>query len=155
MTQHVSEEQMSMHVFGDADNPTEVTRHLQECKACAKEFVRLQQVVNMVSTLAVPEKDEDYGARVWQQIRYRLPERDLPWYRKIFAPQGLAFAAGALALVFIAFMAGRMTQLTPVPGPGPLADNGKERVVLVAVGKHLEKTQMVLVELSNADPKGK
>ena len=154
ITNHLSEEQMSMHVFGDAENPAEVSKHLSECEACAKEFARLQAVVNMVSTLPVPEKGEEYGAQVWQRIRYRLPERELPWYRKLFAPQGLAFATGALALVFIAFMAGRMTHQPQ--GPGPQGGNGQERVVLVAVGKHLEKTQMVLIELSNAESaKGK
>jgi anti-sigma factor RsiW len=157
MTQkHVSEEQMSMHVFGDADNPAEVAQHLKECEDCAREFVRLQQVVNLVSIMPVPDKGEDYGAHVWQQIRYRLPEREQTWWQKLWAPRGLAFAAGALALIFLAFMAGRVT--TPKEdkiATGGSNDGGRERVVLVAVGRHLEKTQMVLVELSNAEGKGR
>ena len=44
----------------------------------------------------------------------------------------------------------------PKPGPEEIADAGKvrERVLVVAVGEHLGKSEMVLMELSNAQPTG-
>ncbi|MGH9721855.1 MAG: hypothetical protein ACRD8O_16735, partial [Bryobacteraceae bacterium] len=63
--------------------------------------------------------------------------------------------AGAIAaMVVFAFLAGRFTH-KPVPsGPGPVAASGqvRERILLVALGDHLERSQMVLIELANASP---
>jgi len=52
-------------------------------------------------------------------------------------------------LLVAAFVAGRFW---PAAGPaGVPADDPRERILLVAVGDHLEQTQMVLVELVNAE----
>jgi hypothetical protein len=55
--------------------------------------------------------------------------------------------------VVVAFVAGRWSG-APVPAPTPdaVASVAPERVLLVAVGDHLDRSQMVLVELLNADP---
>jgi hypothetical protein len=65
-------------------------------------------------------------------------------------------AAGAVAaLVLAAFIAGRVTK-DGRPGPGtPVAvDAGKvrERILVLAVGEHLGRSEMVLVELANSGP---
>jgi multidrug efflux pump subunit AcrA (membrane-fusion protein) len=63
--------------------------------------------------------------------------------------------AGALAVAIIAaFLAGRVTQPPPqtIETAGKESGRVRERIVLVAVGDHLEKSQMMLIELANADP---
>jgi hypothetical protein len=59
----------------------------------------------------------------------------------------------AAALLALAFFAGRATKPGKTGGEETL-DAGKvrERVLLVAVGEHLGKSEMILMELSNAQP---
>jgi hypothetical protein len=61
------------------------------------------------------------------------------------------------ALIVAAFLAGRITHKPEgggTNGGGELsAGQVRERVLVVAVGEHLGKSEMMLVELSNAEPK--
>jgi hypothetical protein len=62
----------------------------------------------------------------------------------------MAAAMAMTVLIVGAFLAGRTWQ-KPAPRQVAVADPGvRERVLLVAVGDHLERSQMVLVELANA-----
>ena len=56
------------------------------------------------------------------------------------------------AIVLLAFFLGRFTKKS-APG-GEIADAGKvrERVLVVAVGDHLGRSEMVLMEFANAEP---
>jgi hypothetical protein len=58
----------------------------------------------------------------------------------------------AAALLALAFYAGRVSKSKP--GLDEIADARKvrERVLVVAVGEHLGKSEMILMELSNAQP---
>jgi hypothetical protein len=122
----------------------------------------LQRVLNIVDSLPVPEQPADYGARVWQRISPKLPARrrgfnllPSPW-------RWAAIGAAMAGLMVTAFVAGRFYSAphgvapTMVKGGAPagLSDmQGSEGVLRVAVGDYLERSQMVLVELLNADPK--
>jgi hypothetical protein len=78
---------------------------------------------------------------------------------------GPAWALATAALVIVAFLTGRMVEYRARPS-APATDGGayavdpavaanvRERVLLVAVGDHLERSQMVLVELANAHTRG-
>ena len=69
------------------------------------------------------------------------------------APQW-ALAGGVAALVLVAFLAGRFstTCVPPSARRSPAAtDDVAERVLVVAVVDHLDRSQMVLLELLNAD----
>jgi hypothetical protein len=73
------------------------------------------------------------------------------------APFRWAAAGAALAgLLIVAFLAGR--SYPPGRKPAEMAkktdSHAGERILLVAVGDYLERSQMVLVELANANPKG-
>jgi hypothetical protein len=67
----------------------------------------------------------------------------------------MIWAPAMAALLITAFLAGRFTHK---PAGPELAKNQqiRERILMVAVGDHLERSQMVLAELTNAtDHKGK
>jgi hypothetical protein len=100
----------------------------------------------------VPDRTPEYGAQVWGRVRPKLGWR---WrLRWIIQPRIWILATSTVALMLLAFFAGRFTQ-SNVKGPASAA-NVRERVLLVAVGDHLDRSQMVLAELSNApDGKGK
>ena len=113
-------------------------------------------MLNVVDSLPVPERAADYGAQVWQRIEHRIGARrrglwtlPVPWR---WAAAGAAFAA----LMVTAFVAGRLYPRHNQPAQMAAADpQAGERVLLVAVGDYLERSQMVLIELSNANPKAR
>jgi hypothetical protein len=141
---HVSEEQLVLYYYGEAES-TGVEEHLASCDGCRDAYHTLQRVLNSVDSLPVPERPADYEAQVWRAVAHQIPRRRPPlaW----FTWKPLATAAAMAALVVAAFLAGR-TWHRPA---SQVADaQVRERVLLVAVGDHLERSQMILVELSNA-----
>lgn len=151
---HLSEEEIVLHYYGDADDEMQVQQHLAECSACRAEFERLQSLLGSVPPVEVPEPGSFFEEKMWLNIRDRLPEK--PTAAKSFWAAGRKWAlAGVMAMLlagsFLAgrFWPGRLPQVVKVNTPA--AD--PQRVVLVAVGDHLERSQMLLVEIMNADDK--
>jgi hypothetical protein len=148
---HVSEDDLVLlHYREDAGRDAEA--HVASCQACAARLRALAETLSLATAPDVPERGDDYGAAVWARLQPQLglPERAaespkvVPFRRRLW-PQVAAFTALAAALVF-AFLLGRRFPAEPQP----LAAEVRERVLLVAVGEHLERSQMVLVELANA-----
>jgi hypothetical protein len=149
---HLTEEQLILYRDGELDNRQQVAEHLNECAECREELARIESVFAALDAMPIPEPAEGYEQRLWQQLAPRLPEKSAGWWKDLFAPRHLA-AAGVLAtLIVLAFLAGRITY-HPQPGSTTL-DAGKvrERVLVVAVGDHLGRSEMVLMELENALP---
>jgi hypothetical protein len=151
---HLSEEQLILHYYGEEGDTLATELHLDECEACRAAYGSLQRVFNAVDSLPVPECGPDYGAQVWASIAPRLPARRrlaLPVFAWRWAAAGAAFAG----LVAAAFLAGRMYQpRADKPVPMTAADaQAHERILLVAVDDYLERSQLVLVELANASAK--
>lgn len=152
---HLSEEQIVLHYYGDADAPGEIEQHLSACAECRAEFARVQSMLRQIEPLEVPEPAAGFEEKTWLNIRDRLPEKG-GFFRRFFTSQPKWAVAGLMAVLLVAaFLAGRYW---PRPQPPQVAQQpakaDPERVVLVAVGDHLEKSQMLLVEIMNTDTKG-
>lgn len=151
---HLSEEELILHYYGEEGDALGAEQHLDECEACRGLYGSLQRVLNVVDALPVPECGPQYGARVWQRLERELPVRrrwSLPVFAWRWAAAGTAFAG----LVVAAFLAGRYQQAHKQPTASAAADSqAHERILLVAVGDYLERSQTVLIELSNAHAKG-
>ena len=154
---HLNDEQLVLYYYGE--QTLGVEEHLGECEGCRGAYHTLQRVLNSVDSLPVPERDAEYEARVWsateRELR-QLPRRGRSSFlghsgSRWFSLRPLIAVAAMVALVIGAFFAGRTTS-APKPGASTaIADSQvRERVLLVAVGDHLERSQTVLVELSNA-----
>ena len=152
---HLSEEQLILLYYSEEGDTLAAEQHLEDCEACRALYGSLQRVLNVVDSLPVPERGADYGARVWGRIERRLPARRWRW--SLPEPwRWTAATAAAALLLAAAFLAGRFYPPrvhTPVPIAAADPQAG-ERILLVAVGDYLERSQMVLIELSNANPKG-
>ncbi len=143
---HLSDEDLAILV--PAEEPDlSVASHLEECPACRSRRAVLQQMIDLVSANErLPRRDASYGRDVWARLSPELAERRRA-APAFLAPNRLAFAA-VLALVLVAtFLAGRFWQ---VPQPAPLSVGVRERVLVVALGEHLERSQAVLIEIVNA-----
>jgi hypothetical protein len=151
---HPTEEQLILYYYGEAADP-DAARHLDDCAECRDLYGSLQRVLNVLDGVPVPEPPQDYSAQVWQAIAHRLPARRgfrLPAHPWRWALAGAAIAA----LVIAAFLAGRLYPRSPKPVPALAKSDpqANERVLLVAVGDYLDRSQMVLIELANARPSG-
>ena len=157
---HLSEEQVVLHHYQDdsAEEHAQAAQHLAECAECAQELRRISAVLSAVNeqTFPVPQRTEDHGREVWSRIHAQLPaKRPRSDWRAWFAPRRLVFAGSAIALLIVAFLAGRVSKPGPTPGGETIAhEKVRDRILLVNVGDHLEKTQMMLIELSNTDAQG-
>jgi len=153
---HLSEEQIVLHYYGDAEEATEVERHLAACPDCREEFSRVQSMLRQIEPLEVPEPAPSFEEKTWLNLRDRLPEKG-GFFRRLLRPSAPKWAfAGAMALLLAAaFLAGRFwpRPVQQVAQQQPPQVN-PQRVILVAVGDHLERSQMLLVEIMNADGKG-
>jgi hypothetical protein len=151
---HIGEEQLVLFYYGESAEAAGIETHLDECEACRDEFRTLQRVLNTVDSAPVPERSPEYGSEVWHRIEKRIGRRPrfnfMQWW--IWAPAMAVFVIGA-------FLAGRLSERSggPINTAVTNPQNNqqiRERILLVAVGDHLERSQMVLAELSNA-PEGK
>jgi hypothetical protein len=146
---HLSEEQLIAYQDGETSGRETFTAHIQECAECRAELDRIAGMLAAFQALPVPDPGEEYGRRVWQQIAPRLQEKRGHWWDVLLEPRRLAAAALVAALVLAAFLAGRVSKR----GDAALsAAQVRERVLMLAVGEHLGRSEMVLMEIANAGP---
>lgn len=157
----LSDEVLILHYYGEAPESAAVERRLAEDPADRARFEALSRLLDAVPTPQEPELPPEYGAQLWARIAPRLVGRRaigrskrLTWplgWRRLLAPQwgsqwGLATAA--LALVMVAFLAGRyLPRQATESWTG--SEASRDRILRSAVAGHLERTEMLLLELTN------
>lgn len=170
---HPTDDDLVLHYYGELGGPAarSVEGHLRECAACREGFARLERVMHAVDALPQPEPGEAFEGDVWARLRPGLrtsgPSPFLTMRKKVTAPLfRWAFAGGVAALVTIAFLAGALwrqialrpdlSRAEPTVAAGHAAETNalRERLLLAAVGEHLERTEMALIELLNARAAG-
>jgi hypothetical protein len=134
---HLSEEQLILHYYGEADSGD----HLAACPDCKSAYEGLERLLSTVGSLEAPEPALGFEGRLWRRVEARIsPGRWFSW-------RTLSLAASMAALLVVAFLAGRFSQPpapTPVVPPEEVAESPQVRERI------LERSQMVLVELANA-----
>jgi hypothetical protein len=155
---HVTEQDLVLHYYGElaATDDRAITAHLTECAGCRHEFTRLQRVLGAIDEAAIaPELPDGFERTVWARLEPGL-RRDKRGWLSWLAPAPLALAAMVLLLVGAAFFAGRMSSpaVTPSTTAANPAEQVRERILLVDLGEHLDRSQMVLVELVSGDQQG-
>jgi len=161
---HLTDEQLILHFYGEAKGSAQLEAHLAECGECKVQYQTLQRLMNTLDGTPIPERPPDYGRQVWNRIAPHLggrPAKARPaWLAWLNNPRQWAVASAVAGLVVMAFLVGRFAQnesnrqelaSQQQSRPGEV----RERILLVALGEHLEQSQMMLVELSNAPPSRK
>ena len=150
---HLSEEQIVLHCYGDAEDAAAIDGHLRECSECRGRYEQVQGLLRQIEPIEVPEPPAVFEEKTWLRLRDRLPHKRGGFQQWIFGPVG-RWALGGVAVLLIAaaFLAGRFwPRSTPTETAKQISPPNPQRVVLVAVGDHLERSQMLLVEVMNAD----
>lgn len=156
---HLTNDDLVLHYYGEMDRSDEarVESHLEACHGCRDNYARLQRVMAFVDSAPAVDAPDGFERSAWARLEPALHSDRRQWWRSVLSPaylaSYLAFAAGIVVLVGAAFTAGRLLP-TAAPASGAAAakaaEQVRERILLVDLGEHLDRSQMVLVELVSA-----
>jgi hypothetical protein len=145
---HLTDDELVLHYYGEMSDPAEARAcaHLDECAACRENLQRLQRVMAAIDSAPVPEPDAFFEQRTWARLQGTIaqsPRRRawaLPW-------RAIAWGAAAALVVIAAFVAGQFTSRPSAPVQTAASQEPvHERVLLVDLGDHLDRTETALVE---------
>ena len=149
---HLEETELVDHYYEESANMGESERHLKVCPVCARRFAELCRVLDAVDTPTPPARREDYVEQIWHSIGTSLPRYEKPksnWAR-FYRPLG--WAAACVLLVAVAFVAGRKWERKQGPSVAVAVDPlARQRVVIVVLGDHLDRSERLLVQLNHAE----
>ena len=152
---HLNEEDLVLHFYGelDAGAATHADSHLAGCGDCRGNYARLQRVLAAVDAMPEPMLPESFERVTWARLQPSL-KRASGWRTwLVLSPASLALASAVLILVAGAFYAGRLSR-APESSNIVSADHARERVLLADLGEHLDRSQMMLVDLVSGDDDG-
>lgn len=158
--EHPGEDDLVLLFYGDTgpEEERQMTAHLENCVTCQPVWQQIRTTLAAVDAAAVPEPPADFERVMWARVQGALegmsPARTPWWSLRHLAP------AGALAAVLLAMLViGRYWPVTipadvavnhaqAVPASAPASQS--ERALLVAMDDHLERSELLLVEVMNA-----
>jgi hypothetical protein len=158
MQTHLTEDDLVLHYYGEMSNADEArtASHLGECPRCHDSYRQLQRVLAAVdeTAFAVPELPSHFERTVWARLEPNL-RRDRGWLSWFaLSPGRLAWAASVLVLVAGAFFAGRLFPQRAPDAPAQASASQaqiRDRILLIDLSDHLDRSQMVLLELVSRD----
>ncbi len=160
---HLSDDELVLTYYREGGGPAEAGAHLESCAACRERFENLAMALRTVESAPVPERGESYGAEVWARLQPLLEDevRRRRWWHPVSAAitwPRLAMGGAVAALLVAAFLAGRAS-IEPVQDSAAQqtrasADEARERVLLAAVGSHLDRSRVMLTEIAHRNGGG-
>jgi hypothetical protein len=157
---HLTEEELIGQAYGEGDK-AHAAEHLAACAACARAYGALESDLAEFKTVEPPPRDAAYGEKVWAAVCGSLPAYEVEkrsWLRG-GVWKSLSFAGACALLIASAFVAGRFwerheAQITASNHPQPAQPHvapPQQRVVVVVLSDHLDRSERLLVELKHAD----
>lgn len=140
---HLDEDDLILRYYGEDGGAS--APHLAGCPQCAAAYAALAADLDAIRPEDVAA-DDLLASRLWTRV-----ERGLPARRRSVATWTAGLAAAAA--IVLAFWLGRTSAPPVAPAPERSTEEVRERILLVAVGDHLERAQTVLLEIVNA-PEG-
>ncbi|MCG8435312.1 MAG: hypothetical protein MJA83_14905 [Gammaproteobacteria bacterium] len=155
-----SDEDLILYLYGelDAETARELEAAVQSDTTLADKLIELRTLYKVIDQTEVPERDGNYGRRVWARVEPSLAQtpsatKFFNWFGKDWlAPAGAAFSV--LFLVAVSFYAGRMWQVAEQPvlvQAQPLSEITQQRVLHQNLVNHLDGSQRLLMEVSNRE----
>jgi len=151
---HPDEQRLIEYAGGDAAGMRDVEQHLSECAACRESVAALRRVLAAASAMEVPEPGAGFESRMWRRVAAEIEPRGIRiGWREWFTARRLMPAGAIAGLVLAAFLLGRYWPRPEMaPATATVTPQVRERILLVAVGDHLDRAQSILLEISNAEP---
>lgn len=155
--QPVTEDTLILLYYGELEScDAEAVRSvLAQDADLAERFARLSAELATLPEPAMPERDENYGRRVWARVDAALDEAPrrawLPAFRG-----GLRLAGGLLVVgmvAVVAFEMGRMSPAAPtLVNTPPVSENRDTRLLEASLVNHFDSADRLLTEIANNQP---
>ena len=153
---HPTDDELILHYYGELATPAKrtVSAHLSVCPACQASFITLQRVLAAVEAAPAPEVADGFERTAWARLQPALANSRRGWMSGfLLSPGRLVWAAAVVLLLTAAFFAGRISHRAPVLQLTESAADAsalRERVLLADLNTHLDRSQMMLIELVSA-----
>ncbi len=170
---HLSPADLVLFQTGDLADGGGASAHLATCARCRAELAAIERTLQAFDALEPPAMDAAYGRRIWNLIEPRLDRPEPAAPRATWAPlfslrnwwAHAALAAATATLVTLVLDTSSMPWLSERASSGAaqsaatptrrmlpeVAAGASERVLLSAVTEHLERTGMMLTDLTTAE----
>jgi hypothetical protein len=149
----VTDEQLILYYYGEASDGEELGRQIEDSAELQRRFEALRGILDSVEEPEIPERHPSYGSAVWHRLAPQLEQRRSRLWELLKPRREWALVAATLLLVMVAFLAGRLWPRQQVE-LAAVGYDGQERILLLTVANHLEKSEMLLVELANTRDNG-
>lgn len=150
---HPTEDDLVLLFYGDAGTDAEqnLTAHVQTCDACRSVWQEITASLNAVDGAGIPEPPPDFERVMWAKVQREIG--DLPVAAPWWAPRTWLPIASLAAVVLAVVIGLQFTPGTTTVTPdATLATTSQpERALLIAMDEHLERSELLLVEVMNAD----
>jgi hypothetical protein len=147
---HLSESQLILYYYRETQELVPVTEHLEACSDCHSRYRELERQLALMKAAAVPVRGDDYESQVWMKLKPKLAGNSVAGRRSIPHFQKWWLAAAAMLLI-ATFLAGKYWRTSPSRLPELVPVAVMDRMLLVKVADHLERTQLALLELVHGE----
>ena len=149
MKQHLEDDDLILHFYGETGAAAEP--HLSDCVDCRARYQALQRVLNVAEAPPVPYRSPSMRAKYGTGSRRNS---DTTVRSSWLSPRRWVPVMAAAALLVDRILRGSL--LAASHSRNEVAQtpcrSSRESVLLVAVGDHLERSEMLLIEIANANP---
>jgi hypothetical protein len=142
---HLSEEELILDYYAEEALSSESAQHLETCAECRALSASLRAVWEAADAVLVPDRGAGYGAWIWSRLQPEIASQRRPG--RLAGRWAVAVAA---SLAVAVFLAGRFYPLRQTTDSDLQARQG---ILRLAVGDYLDRSQIVLTELANAEAK--
>ena len=162
---HITDEDLTLLFYGEHDDPS-LAAMVAESEELSARYDALCDELKLADAYQPPQRDDDYGAEVWQRISPQLEggpaeagHRYKSWLSSILQPRFSLAGALSMALVAaLAFMLGRNGGPEVGTAPGDILEGttvamagiDSERLLTHSVSGHLEQVNLVLTQFANS-----
>jgi hypothetical protein len=161
---HLSDNQLVLLYYREPLEEAGFDGHLAACAECLRRFQTLSRVLHAVAHDEIPEPAGDFEARMTTRVLAAAKQADslglttgtedrgrVLAFPKRFATAARYLAAGAAlaACLILAFSVGR--RVGHVEEQTQTAAETQQKVLLTALGEHLGRSRVTLVELKNRE----
>lgn len=153
-----TDDELILHYYGESPEPEEMDRLIESSADLRGRWAELRRILDAVEEPPVPEPSHFFESRVWNRLEsevVRGERRRAGGLRSWLVPRREWGLVGAMVLLLVlSFAAGRFWPRDESAVSTASLDRIRERILLVTVAAHLERTEMLLVELANARGNG-
>jgi hypothetical protein len=156
---HLTEEELVEYNYGEGDKAF-VEEHFAACCECEEAYGAVQSDLAEMKFADPPPRPPDYGHAVWAGLQQQLPAYEVRKHSWLGAGlfRRLSYAAACALLLACAFVGGRLwerrqAEISAVNHVAPAQPviAPPQRVVVVVLSDHLDRSERLLVELKHVD----